>query len=99
MNEGNQKAAIAGALLTVIVAIGLSIWYAGSLDAEDDVTPNTTSESPGSAAENFRRYNVQVTEEKEIFSADQQGDEMNEEEEVDFDTPAPQTPAPTPQSR
>lgn len=75
MNEANQKLAITGAILTVAVAIGLAVWYTGSLEAEgaDDM------QNSKSASEHF-----QTLEEEQISNpnVDINEDELDQEDNI-----------------
>lgn len=92
MNESNKHTAIAAAVLTVVVAIGLSVWYAGSLEAEDDMYDSSASGRSGSPLDHFEMVEDQI-------SPDQNGNIEIDEEEVDFSTQPPKPPVTIPQRR
>ena len=81
MSEGNRNAALAGAILTVAVAVGLSVWYAGTLEAEDETYGASNPGQEGSAAKNYEML------EEQMSATDQKGDIVIDETEVDLDLP------------
>lgn len=74
-----QNFAMTGAIFVVALTIGLSVWYAGNVEAEDAAGVTRQGGQPGSPLANYQLVEEQVS------APDKGGNVFIEEDEVDLD--------------